>query len=99
MLRRIRLQNGVYNLPFAWMLHDAYSKSTFNYFSFYLFSNCVKFGIFPRIKSLYTNIDINVSWLYENNKAATSGKTLTEKVVIRNIRLVKLFPEGGVFQD
>ena len=59
-----------------------------------LFSSCLKWSPPTTIKSLYTSLDIQLNYLY-----ATDSATITSAVPNRAIRLIKLFPEGGVFQD
>jgi hypothetical protein len=62
--------------------------------TFGIFTSCLKWNTQPTIKSLYTSIDIQINWLY-----ATSSATISAAIPHRAIRLIKLFPEGGVFQD
>lgn len=63
------------------------------YVIFGLYSTCFKWTL-PEIKSLYANIDIQIMWNY-----ATNYDIKTMGVPSKNIRLIKLFPEGGVFND
>jgi len=62
--------------------------------TFGLFSSCLKWNPPSGIKSLYTSIDIQLNWLY-----TTESSNFTTAPPTRAIRLIKLFPEGGVFQD
>jgi hypothetical protein len=61
--------------------------------TFGIFSTCLKWNPSISIKSLYTSIDIQLNHLY-----ATTSST-TSYIPHRAVRLIKLFPEGGVFQD
>jgi len=89
------INTGLY---FNWVL-DHFTVTPDEYFGFYSFSNCLKYTIPEKIKSLYTNIDIQISWNFFNHPTNTVGKLINEGFSIRNIRFIKLFPEGGVFQD
>ena len=51
------------------------------------FTNCVTWKIPSTITSLYTYIDIQFIWTNKSN------------YIFSNTRLIKLFPEGGVFHD
>jgi hypothetical protein len=59
-----------------------------------LFTNCLKWRTadLPNIKSLYTYIDIQWQWVYIGNSVNKNQPT-------KNNRFIKLFPEGGVFQN
>ena len=59
-------------------------------FSYNLYSNCVKWQL-PNITSLYTYIDIQVQCQY--------NPTNKIQAIVNNTRFIKLFPEGGVFND
>jgi len=63
-------------------------------FKFAWFTNCIKWNASAatEVKSLYTYIDIQFIWSYAELPTNPSR-------VFSNIRLIKLFPEGGVFQD
>ncbi len=62
--------------------------------SFGLYTSCFKWNTnFRSIKSLYTSIDIQLNWVFGKNSLSK------DQPPIRSIRLIKLFPEGGVFQD
>jgi len=61
-----------------------------------LFTSCLKWvSTTPAITSLYTYIDIQIKWNYIGTAGTTSG----DGVTLSNIRLIKLFPETGVFND
>lgn len=58
------------------------------------YTTCVKWtSNFPTIKSLYTYIDVQIKWNLVYGLYSSLGTT------INNTRLIKLFIEGGVFQD
>jgi hypothetical protein len=59
-----------------------------------IFTSCLKWNPPSVIKSLYTSIDIQFNWLY-----ATDTATISSAIPHRAMRFIKLFPEGGVFQD
>jgi hypothetical protein len=75
-------------------IFDDPNIGTVNTINFALFSTCLKWSPPSSIKSLYTSIDIQLNWLYTIDSAS-----ITTAVPNRAIRLIKLFPEGGVFQD
>jgi hypothetical protein len=59
------------------------------------FTTCVKWtSTPPLIKSLFTYIDVQISWNFRRSVVIPGPG-----VKIANTRLIKLFPEGGVFQD
>jgi hypothetical protein len=59
------------------------------------FSSCVKWILKPPvITSPYTYIDIQIQWMYQRSQ---QDKSLG--IPINNLRLIKLFPEGGVIND
>jgi len=60
-------------------------------------STCVTWNTstMPTIKSPYTYIDIQIQYMY----LAGSGTPTGLGVPVSNIRMIKLFPEGGVFND
>jgi len=61
------------------------------------FSSCVKWNsAAPSITSLYTYIDIQIKFNYI---ATDSGSKAGMGTTISNIRLIKLYPESGVFND
>jgi len=57
------------------------------------FTNCVNWNIPTSIKSLFTYIDIQFIWTYLIDTSDTDLK------ISSVTRLIKLFPEGGVFND
>jgi len=67
---------------------------TKNVLTFYLyyFSNCLKWVQTPSIKSVYTYIDFQAQWLYSDDGSKIGSPS-------RNLRMIKLFPEAGVFND
>jgi len=73
-------------------LYDENKNDSFFTFYVYYFSSCLKWANLPIIKSLYTYIDFQVQWLYsvDPNKIGLPS---------RNLRMIKLFPEAGVFND
>ena len=65
-----------------------------NTLTFGIFTTCLKWNPPSTIKSLYTSIDIQINHLY-----STDSSAISTAIPHRAIRLIKLFPEGGVFQD
>ena len=67
--------------------------SAFSNLEFGVYTTCLKWNPPTTIKSLYTSIDIQLNWLFSTDSATITG------VPNRAMRFIKLFPEGGVFQD
>jgi len=64
-----------------------------------LFSSCLKFNTPPTtIKTLFLSMDIQINYLY-SLLISNTEKAISDSIPHRSIRLIKLFPEGGVFQD
>lgn len=59
-----------------------------------IFTSCLKWNTSVPITSLYTALDIQMNYLFTIDQVS-----LTNAVPHRAIRLIKLFPEGGVFQS
>lgn len=75
------------------------SLSSATSMTFGIFSSCMKFNTAPStIKSLFASVDIQINYLY-NLKNTNSETEINKSIPHRAIRLIKLFPEGGVFQD
>ena len=71
--------------------------STNGKFGFAWFTNCITWNLNANnsIKSLFTYIDVQYQWTYTEKSTNTPDKYR----IYSNVRLVKLFPEGGVFHD
>lgn len=68
-------------------LPDAFSvapATTGNTIAF--FTSCIKWSVPTSVKSLYAYIDVQFQWINNSNPT-------------RNLRFIKLYPEGGVFND
>jgi hypothetical protein len=78
---------------------DVVAQTTVDPFNVAFFSSCFKWvSTMPTITSIYTAIDIQIKWNY----TGTSGNPVATTEVgrtISTIRLIKLFPETGVFHD
>ena len=54
------------------------------------FTNCLTWNTPAQITSLFAYIDVQFKWTFNDG---------TNQGIFSNTRLIKLFPEGGVFQD
>lgn len=88
--------NATFNFPLPTQYMNETLKNTTSKLIFGLYSSCFKWNLDNTIKSLYASIDIQLNYLYTNDPSANGYKSA---VPHRAIRLVKLFPEGGIFQD
>lgn len=88
-------QNSWTFLAEAVNYHD---NNNSNIFNINLFSNCVKTvsNIPQSIKTVYTYFDIQIQWMVEVDNTINNTKNY---VVNRNIRLIRLLPEYGVFNN
>jgi hypothetical protein len=88
--------NTTFNFPLPTEFMNSSLTNTSNELTFGLYSSCFKWNVVNKIKSLYASIDIQLNYLYTTDPTATGYKSAAPH---RAIRLIKLFPEGGVFQD
>jgi len=86
--------NSSFGFPVSSSVITMPTATTVTSMTFGLFSSCLKWNPPSTIKSLYTAIDIQLNWLY-----TTDLSNFTTAAPNRAIRLIKLFPEGGLFQD
>jgi len=70
------------------------SVYSYNPINVAFFTSCVKWvSAPPKLTSMYTYIDVQIKWNYLARNATGEGATIS------NMRLIKLFPETGVFND
>jgi hypothetical protein len=88
--------NSNFNFPLPTEFMNSKLTNTSNKLVFGLYSSCFKWKTDNKIKSLFASIDIQLNYLYTSDNTASGYKSAAPH---RAIRLIKLFPEGGVFQD